>query len=358
MVNFNKHNDFPSIRYSVADMKGIIPFNKTLSSLDTVEDLITVPSNPSALNYIKNGLFNVKESGSAPTGWTNFNGVSSVVVGPEDITNGRTYSSVYGGGMCKITSIDNENGGIMQDLNGLPAGDYAVSIYIAAGASSALGFVALAVNDDNPSFSNLNRIKFYNNISRVSLDSVTITSNTNNWSNLTFNHRVSENINNVRIAVMYHGDSTFSSNNFDNTAGSNFIMYVDAVQFEPDFGVLDGTVSKEHFNSQNPVNTAIVNPFSDRHSRFLIEDSSDTEYNTSSIRERPFDEIRYVKITAEEGAVLIDFDKDVTQEGGLRGIYLREGETFEQRMRVSEKITFVNPKSCPAPIVSGYVLGV
>jgi len=365
MVNINKISlkDYPTTRESVSVYSQSIPIDKTLTTLNTVEDIINLDDfNRPAYNLLVNPLFKTTTTADID-GWfrSNVNYEfynTSRTINPT-LGGSYTIESEYGGSMARI----NKNSRfpalscLYQDIVNPTPGRYVITLShvgrIEASFNFFRTFAIVAINGDSSTLTgensyNFTNVYFNNNIPK---STTLITANSRVWTTSTLSHTVPYNTDITRIHIAF----ILSDANQRDLPEDGF--YVDAIQMEPDFGTLDGTVSSENFSEQNPTSTGIIDPFSERYSRFLIENSTDTEYNTRSLREKPIDNIKYVNLYARSGDVYIDFDRDASRVGSNKGIYLREGETFSQPVNVNNRISFINPIQCPAPRVVGYVMG-
>ena len=366
MFNINSYffgeKDFRTVRESVALRRRAIPINKTLSTINTVEDLVNITTlDPPALNVVLNPLMN-GDAGDTPARWVTIGGATAEIISTKVTRNGVEYTPGLAGRSVELTkqATGQTFTGIYQDIAAPEPARYAISVRVCGDTDTtgALNY-ELGVVVQNSNGDIRTGLDDYYSVAFMTPDS------TNVWQTVTLIHDVPQNVSNLRIWVGLIGDNILRGagvGQTDITLSLADSVFIDAVQMEPDWGVITGSVSSNEIYTHAPTFTKFVDPYNERYSRFLKSSSSATDFNTSSLRELQMQEIMYVKLIAEAavnpgvGDVLIDFDRDVTQDG--EAFLLKEGEVFEQALLVRDRITFVNPKGqTDLPVLRGYVLG-
>ena len=366
MFNINPYffgeKDFRTVRESVALRRRAIPINKTLSVLSTVEDLVNITTlDRPALNVVLNPLMN-GDAGDTPARWVAIGGATAEIISTKVTRNGVEYTPGLAGRSVELTkpATGQTFTGIYQDIVAPEPARYAISVRVCGDTDTTgslnyeLGVVVQNSNSDIRT-----GLDDYYSVAFMTPDS------TNVWQTVTLIHDVPQNVGNLRIWVGLIGDNILRGagvGQTDITLSLEDSVFIDAVQMEPDWGVLTGSVSSNEIYTHAPSFTKFVDPYNERYSRFLKDVPTDTDFNTRSLRELQMQEMMHVHLTAEAainpgvGDVLIDFDRDVSQDG--EHFLLKEGETFCKDILVRERISFVNPKSqIDLPHLRGYVLG-
>ena len=368
-IHYYGDYDYRPLQESLAIRRRLIPINKVLTTINTVEDLININDLPEpAYNLIKNPLLR-GIAGNRPSGWTGYNlggagnGNAAVdIIATDTIVDSVTYSPGYGDRSIRITKTLNSGNfhGIYQDVESPAPGRYAVTVRVTGDASTTgTNNVGIGVFVRNSTNIPTNPGSVDDEYSSFIYTPNTPLFDQNTWEELTVVHDVPRENLTVRVWVGISGlgptvnglsSTTSLTSQLENS------VFIDAVQFEPDFATLAGDVSMDAYHEHDPSFSAFVNPHDDRYSRYLIEESTHTEFNTASIREQQMSEILKVRLVASGGAVLVDFDRDVRQTG--ESILLQDGDVFEDEISIRDKITFINPSgSSDLPTLRGYVLG-
>jgi len=376
MVTIHKFSpkDFSTIRESSFINKHIIPIDKRITIKDVTEDLINISDLHSpSYNFLKNPLFAYDTVNPNTVHNWNTYGMTLSLVTSVNTVNGLNVTPFYSNSSVRmIQNRDGLTSGIYQDIVNPNPGLYYFQAYfaghLATNLSNIYAYGIMITNgnnillpDSNYELSN----RFNSKLSSSSLlteANFRGTSTTNNfndtrsssWRRLSILHTIPRNTEKTRIHLGIFGESLYTdtSQTSNISAVSNLPLYIDAVQMETDWNVVDGSVDSDDILLQEATLTDIIDPYEDRYFRYL-----GSEFDSDTVREEPMKGIRYVKLLAKEGNVYIDFDRNTYQNRGNRGILLEEGDVFEHEILIDEKISFVNQAGYDTARVTGYVMG-
>ena len=351
--------DHRTVRESVALRRRMIPINKTLSEAGTLEDLVNIKTgvNAPAYNLLLNPLMDATGPISTVQTWESYGGATLTGQLDASTVDGVSYTSSVGRGLVEITktTADVGNfGGISQIINNPEPGRYAITARVMGD-----------LETDTTGISYGMGIIVRNNTSDISDpepgDSwVTTNSLSNVGQDISLVHTIPIGTEAVRIYIGLVGRFSFGASSSTQFVLANAV-FVDAVQMEPDWGKVVGTIPSNEPSYESPVFTGYINPYADRYSRFITNRDSTNNFTSRTIREQQMQEIMYIHLKAYAsetenvgGDVWIDFDRNADTNQGL---YLPEGETFSQALLVSDRISWVNATESHTPIVRGYVIG-
>ena len=309
---FGEH-EFRTVRESVAAPVRFVPFNKTLATTNTAEDLITTDPSLPAYNLVTNP--HMVGSGTPPAGWTATGAT---------VTRVTTTPRVSSHTMSVETGNATTYEGAYFEAADIPPGYYGLSVYLRRdGGGTAM---VRASSDGGTTFSNGNVVTM-----------------ANNWNGRsTVVHKVKPTETSIRLYVV-------------TSAQQNITFLVDSAQIEPSWHVVMG--SGNSTRDPNPPAasvTAVVDPLSERFSRWL-----GTVDASNSIREPGLNEIHYVYMYASHDAY-IDFDRTVAiRTATPLGYYLTAGVTYALDIHkiIKNNVSFVNASGSETPKIIGYAMG-
>lgn len=346
-MSFDVQTDFyggraiKTVRESVAVRRHIEYFDVTLSTEGTAQDLINISNFAQpAYNLLLNPLF-VEESSAIPN-WTLGTNTTAASVASALGGNSLTLGEA-GYGFTK--AADAATGGVIQTIQHPPPGRYAVTARVAGVPTATtntyeIGIVAWNSTD---SIDSVPDSAGESSVFRASSDATT-------WGNVTMIHTVPQNTESLSVFVGITGLTRHTGGSADVTGGS-ITAYVEGVQFEPDWGVVSGSLSQRELYTHSPVFTGFIIPDSDRYARYTTERGT-TRLNSTTIREQRMREIMLVHIDAHNQNMRVDFDRTATDSS----LFIPRNATFEHALAVRERISFVNEGS-NTPRAVGYVMG-
>ena len=310
-------NDLRELRESLGLLQKIIPFDVTLSTADTAQDIINLNSfHPPAMNLVLNPSF---ENGL--TGWTK--------VGDNGVTIRATgVRTISGGSSCWIerSSVSSSRRyGIAYELKDLPPGSYGISAQVASNVAPHDMLIRWSVDGGNT-------FQEGDPVTTISTD----------WRQIS-----------AMAFVDYGQTLRVEIISEDLSTGTQRIALVEHVQVEPDWRVVMGFVAPNDPYGTNATISEFVNPWHDRMARWLGDAN-----NSVSIREPGIREITRVSIIPRNNQdVIIDFDRTAAMTGGRRGIPAPSGFIFNENLIIKERISFINYTAGETPRVEGYVMG-
>ena len=309
---FSEH-ELRTVRESIATPVKFAPINKTLSSADTAEDLITMESNaPPAMNLVTNP--SIETAGTPPSGFT---AVGATVTRETTTPRSGTYS------MQCDTANSAAGEGAYFEITDIPPGNYACSAYLRRTGGGTV--YVRASSDEGSTFSSGNI--------------VTMGNNWNGRSSVI--HTVGLGETSIRIYIVTNTQQ-------------NITFLVDDVQVEPSWNAVRIGYSPRDPNPPPAVVSTFVDPRSERFSRFL-----GTTDASVSIREPDLSEIHHLSIYASHDTY-IDFDRtaDIRTATPL-GYLLKAGIDYRINLDkiIKSKVSFVNASSSETPLVIGYATG-
>ena len=319
MVNFRfSEYQLRELRESIGLKQAIVPFDQTLSTVGTAEDLINIGDFPQPSENILpyNGL-----GASDRIGWVTDGNVFGTTNQPKPSFSYNPNSPRVGTRVFRVNFlVDDEawESGIRTTLNVSSGVTYMASAYIRS--SNPANMVALGFGYDNE----------VTNITGFQLA-------TSAWTRINGSFTVPNNINEIDFYVSVTEE--FEEDDVD--------IDIDAIQVEPAWRITTGFHQPDFY--PKPRLTEFINPSTDRFSRWAGE-----ENESPLIREPYMDEINRLVITSIDEDIYIDFDRDASSNG----IFLPANSTFRLNTIIKERISFVNASTGGTPQVRGYVIGI